>query len=324
MQLLEVSQRTTRLVTGAVVVVAVILPSLNIFLILEMRYGGFGLAIRAIVAVALYLPLHIRHVWSAAHARRPRGGRWTLTAMAVVVLGGLPLIGSSWTLELAWLAVSAMTVLVRRWAYLAVGLLVAATIPVAEIVGDPNDVGVWYACAVACRAALLFALVWLAATLRRLRAAQLALTEEAVVRERLRIDTDLRRTLGIALERIALRGQRAATHHGSAERLRLDLDRTIAESRETLAQARRMVRGYRQVSLREELESASALLVAAGIQTRINVSAEDLPDRLDEGMRGALHAELSAALGTETPPSTCLIMVTCPNGRAQVELKSSP
>src|SRR5262249_45214641 len=64
-----------------------------------------GHAPLALVATACYLPLYVRHVWYAARGSRPAGAGWTLLAMAVVILGALPLIGTSWLISLHSLAV---------------------------------------------------------------------------------------------------------------------------------------------------------------------------------------------------------------------------
>jgi DNA-binding CsgD family transcriptional regulator len=114
----EVSERSTRLATAAAVGVALVFPPLQVFRIFTFQ-GGPGPARWALLAVALYLPLHVRHVWFAAHTRRPPAGAWTLAAMAVIVIGALPLINSAWTLEFSWLAISVLMVMPRPWSYLA-------------------------------------------------------------------------------------------------------------------------------------------------------------------------------------------------------------
>src|SRR5579859_8184014 len=67
----EVSERSTRLATAAAVAVALIFPPLQTFRIFTMWHGGRAPGTWALIAVALYLPLHVRHVWFAAHTRRP-------------------------------------------------------------------------------------------------------------------------------------------------------------------------------------------------------------------------------------------------------------
>ncbi len=304
-------------------VVAIFFPVLHVAYIFVVRHGGFDRGMWALAAVAAYLPLHVHHVWFATHARRPPGGAWTMAAMAAIVIGALPLVGSAWVMEFSWLAVSALIVVRRPWSYVIAIGLVAATWPLALLLGDPNNVAGWYALATANRTATLFVLVWLAAAIRRLHAARLTLAEEAVTRERLRIDGELRRTLAAALESIVARGQRAAAQvGGDRAALEAELRALIEDSRTTLAEARRMVRSYQQVSLRAELDTAAALLTAAGIETRLSLPHGDLPDTIEETLRAALRAALARLLRDGAPPGTCLIMVTREDGQTRLELRT--
>ena len=317
------SERSARLATTAAVIVAIFFPVLHVVYVFVWPHGGYDRGMWALAAVAAYLPLHLRHVWFATHATRPPGGTWTLTAIAVIVIGALPLVGSAWTLEFSWLAVSALIVIRRPWSYLIAFGLLAGTWPVALLLGDPNNVAGWYALSTANRTATLFVLVWLAAAIRRLQAARLALAEDAVTQERVRIDGELRRTLAAALESIIARGQRAAAQvGGDCAALEAELRELIEDSRATLAQARSMVRGYQQVSLRAELDTAAALLTAAGIDTRLSLPPGDFPDTIEEALRAALRAALVRLLRDGTPPSACLITVTREDGQTRLELRT--
>jgi two-component system sensor histidine kinase DesK len=169
---------------------------------------GPGHAAQALVATACYLPLYVRHVRHAAGGTRPAGAGWTLLAMAVVIMGALPVIGTSWLTSLHALAVSARIVLRPPWSLLVVAGLLAAPAPLAIAFGDPQ----WAAfstISVVWRGAAVFVLVWLTGATRRLQEARLALAEQAIARERLRIDGELRRTVGAALEAVVARGERA-------------------------------------------------------------------------------------------------------------------
>jgi two-component system sensor histidine kinase DesK len=320
LQALGQAERSSRVAVAAAVVVAIAFPLLHLAYIFVMPEGGYERGMWALAAVAAYLPLHVRHVWFAARATRPPGGIWTMTAMAAIIIGALPLAGSAWVMEFSWLAVSVLIVLRRPWSYvLAVGL-VAAAWPVALLIGDRYNEAAWYTLAAANRGATLFVLVWLAAAIQRLRGARLALAQEAVTRERLRIDGELRQTLGAALESIVARGQRAAAQVvGDRAPLDTELRALIEDSRATLARARSMVHSYQQVSLRAELDTAVALLSAVGIETRLSLPHGDLPD--DIALRAALRTALVRLLRADPPPRNCLIMVTRESGRTRLELR---
>jgi len=152
--------------------------------------------------------------------------------------------------------------------------------------------------------------------------ARLALTEEAVTRERLRIDSELRRTLGVALEAIAGHAQRASNVAGrSPAVVEGELRALVDGSRRTLAEARRMVRGYQQVSLRAELDTAATLLTAAGIETRVVLAGGDLPDTVEETLRSALRSATTGLLRDDATRS-CVITVVRRDGRVALELRA--
>src|SRR5215831_19435217 len=195
--------------TAAAVGCSVVLPLLELARIAAGWTPSPGHAPLAVVATACYLPLYVRHVWYAARGSRPAGAGWTLLAMAVVILGALPLIGTSWLTSLHSLAVSVLIIVGLPWSLLAVASLVAATAPLAAAFGDA-DWAAFYTVSVVWQGAAVFVLVWLVGAARRLEHARLLLAEEALARERLRIDGELRRTLGAALEAIAARGCRAS------------------------------------------------------------------------------------------------------------------
>jgi len=322
----EVPERSSRLIGAIAVGVAVTFPALDVLYNITWG-GGFRPGLWAAGAVAAYLPLHVRHVWFAARSARPRGGAWTLAVMAVIIVGVLPLVGSTWVLEFSSLAASALIVARPPWSWLIGGGLVAATIPVALALGDPYGQASWFASAVVCRGATLFVLVWLAAAIQRLHAARLALADQAVTRERLRIDGELRRTLGSALESIVARGQRAAVNGADPRTTRAELLAVVADSRATLARARRLVRRYQQVSLRTELDTAAALLAAAGISTRLVLppgglpAAGELPDTTEEALRAALRAGLVRLLRADARPPACVITVTRADDGARLEVR---
>jgi two-component system sensor histidine kinase DesK len=202
------SGRFIRHATVGAVACSVVLPVLEFARITAGSPPGSGRALPALAATAGYLPLHVRHVWYATRGSRPPGGGWTLTVMAAVIVGALAVVGTSWLTALHALAVSTLIVVRPPWSIPLVAGMVAAPAPLAIAFGDP-EWAPFHAVSVVWRGAVLFVLLWLIGATRRLEAARQALAEEAVTRERLRIDGELRRTLSSALEEIAERGRRA-------------------------------------------------------------------------------------------------------------------
>ena len=310
-----------RLAAVAAVGCSVVLPLLELARIVAGWTPSPGRATLVLVATACYLPLYVRHVWYAARGSRPAGAGWTLLAMAVVILGALPIIGTSWLISLHSLAVSVLIIVAPPWSLLAAAGLVAATAPLAVAFGHPQWAA-FYIVSVIWRGAAVFVLVWLVGAARRLEHARLLLAEQALARERLRIDGELRRTLGAALEAIAARGRRAsALTAGDAAALEDELRALVEGSRRALAQARQMIRGYQRLSLRAELDAAAALLTAAGISTRLELPRGELPETVDAAPRAALRTAVARLLRDDAA-QRCSIVVTRQNGRVTLELRA--
>ncbi|MFI9595961.1 hypothetical protein [Nonomuraea sp. NPDC052265] len=333
------SDRVVRLAPVAAVVCSSLLPLLQVTLSFGYEGNGSGTGLWSLAATAAYLPLHLRHVWYAAHARRPPAGCWTFAAMAVIVLGVTPLAGNMWPRAYAGLVVSAVLVLPGPWSYLFSVALVAAAAPVALLLDLPWRSASWPPFSVLCGGGALLLLVWLAAALTRLQAAREELAQQAVAQERRRIDDDLRRTLGGALESIAARGERAAaaltpgstpdsnpdsdpgSDPDSDPGLAEELGRLADDSRRTLAEARRRVRGYRQPSLRAELETAATLLSAAGVATRLELPRQGVPETIPPRPRAALRATVTRLLRADGVRA-CTITATVEVGRVLLEVRA--
>jgi two-component system sensor histidine kinase DesK len=313
--------RFIRLATAGAVGCSIVLPVLELARIVAGRTPSPGHVLLAVAATACYLPLHVRHVWYAARVSRPAGAPWTLLAMAVVIIGVLPVIGTSWLTSLHALAVSALIVVRAPWSLLVVAGLVAAPAPLAIGFGEPQ----WAAfstVSVVWRGAAVFVLVWLVGATRRLQEARLLLADQAIARERLRIDGELRRTVGAALDAIAARGQRASVLTARNPAMVEDELRVLVDgSRRALAQTRQTIRGYQQRSLRAELDAAAALLAAAGIRTRLELPRGELPGTVDAAPRAALRAAVARLLHDGTARA-CWIVVTRRDGRVWLELRA--
>src|SRR5262245_31039531 len=164
----------------------------------------YGDALVSLLATAGLLPLHLRHVLYALRGERPPAAGWTLAALAIIDIGAAMIVGAGWIMNLASLAVSVLLVVRGRWAGLLVVAVVLAAGPLAgtgqyqySSVGAP---GLYLIFSVAWRSVTLFVLVWLVSTARQLESTRRELRDRAVVRERLRLQAELRGAIGGALE----------------------------------------------------------------------------------------------------------------------------
>jgi two-component system, NarL family, sensor histidine kinase DesK len=127
-------------------------------------------------------------------------------------------------------------------------------------------------------------------TIRELQAAREEIARLAVFEERLRISRDLHDLLGHTLSLVALKSELAA------KLLRADPDRAQAEledvqrvTRQALYEVREAVHGYRRLAFADALDGARTALAAAGIDVRVDGSAEHLPDEVENVLAWALR-----------------------------------
>lgn len=340
---LEWFGRPMRFATPGALAYAAVFPLVQVGLIAEStafgQGGGYADGAGALLATAGYLPLHLRHVRYAAEGSRAPGGALTLALLtAVVVVAAFPL-GDLWLPTFHVIAVSALLVLRPRWSLAVVAVVVAAQVPLPLLLDSQLGAAPsYYAVTVLWRAAAVFVPIWLVGAVRRLEAAQQALADEAVVRERLRIDGELRETLGAALESIEARGEWATTlvdvgtgtGASSADGpLEEELRALVGGARQTLAEARQMVNGYQRTSLSAELDTAATLLAAAGISTRVvrlpddggpDVADDaDDADMADAALRSALRDGIARLL-REGTTGACVITVDRRGGGVRVDV----
>lgn len=317
----ERSGTFVRLATAGAVVFSVLLPLIELGRIAAYPPAA-GPVLPALIATACYLPLHLRHVLYAVRGSRPAGAGWTLVAMSVVIVGATPLIGVGWLFMFASLGLSVLIVVRPPWSFVLALGLTAAMAPLALALGEPEWAAAYFPIEVAWRVVTLFVLVWLVAAARQLQVARLALTDEAVLRERRRIEDELRATVGDALAGIAAQGERASEMVGQdLACAQQELHTLVEASRRALADARRISTCYQRVSLRAELDTAATLLAAAGIETRLVLPDGDLSGAVDQRMRSALRSATARLLIDDTAEQ-CTFAVTREEGRLRLELRS--
>jgi hypothetical protein len=215
----------------------------------------------AILGVVVTIPLHVRHLVYGVRDERPPAGAWTLTILAIGTFVGAVQGGEAWIRELAPLAVSILIVVPGAWAF-----LLAAGVTLSPLwlfnthwfsTPDHQLSGIYCCVAIAWRTVTQFIPLRLLACLRALDAASAELEGRAVVQARVRIDHELRESVRPTLQQIVAHGTYAqsivATDSDAAAS---DLRQLVHTSRRGLADARRIVSGYRTSSARRERNNA--------------------------------------------------------------------
>jgi two-component system sensor histidine kinase DesK len=268
-----------------------------------------GSALVAGILLVGFLPPHLHHVWSAAHGRMPRAGRWTLAAMAAVFVVGLVVVGVAWYLTAAQLLASVLIVLRPPWS-IAAGVAVVVSTALVDQLVLPAPAPVWLGLVIVERAGATLVPAWFAGALRQLRAARAEMADRAVATERSRIDEQLAGTVGAELRAIAARGDSLAAQ--DPETAGRELQDLVDGSRRTLADARRIIRSFQRVPLRTELTTAVALLEAAGVHTKLTLPRGELGE--SEELALALRAAVNEVLHDRSVRA-CAITVTRDAGR---------
>jgi two-component system sensor histidine kinase DesK len=158
-----------------------------------------------------------------------------------------------------------------------------------------------------------------ARTIRELRAAREELAELAVNEERLRIARDLPDLLGQSLSVVALKSDLADRlvddEPEAAHRELADVRRV---SRQALTEMRAAVHGYRRLAFSEALDSAGAALSAAGIDLRVDGTAEHLPEEVENVLAWTLR-EATTNVVRHSGARACEVRVE--TGRTAVALQ---
>ncbi len=173
-------------------------------------------------------------------------GEWSrrriLLLAVVTILYAVPfaIVGMHW----AWLpwpvAVAVLCVLPARTAWPLFGLVVAGTVAAGFLSGDIANTAIHRGLATAIDGLIFFGLSSLVAMVARLQAARSELARLATIRERLRVDGELRTVVGDSLLAIAGKLERA-----TPEDMRACLRDAVDSARRTLAGIRATAGAYR-------------------------------------------------------------------------------
>jgi two-component system sensor histidine kinase DesK len=160
----------------------------------------------------------------------------------------------------------------------------------------------------------------LAQALSELHATRRELARLAVVEERLRLARDLHDLLGHTLSLITLKselaGRLVAVEPARAAEEMREVERV---ARQTLREVREAVAGYRQPSLKGELDGAQELLEAAGIVGTIEDESLTLPPAADAALGWAVREGVTNVI-RHSRARRCGIRIWNADGVAHVEV----
>jgi two-component system, NarL family, sensor histidine kinase DesK len=243
------------------------------------RNGPIGTAIGLgllAVFVALYLALPV----GLSHGDR-RAVRWGPLAMLAVFAAYAVIGGAGSMMLLIYLAAAVVSFHPLRLAIPVVVVLCAVSVLLPPQVDSWDEPGLqWsYAASIALVSLFVYGSRRITASDMALLQAQSEVRRLAKEQERMRIGRDLHDILGHALTTVVVKAELAQRlvpiDPGQAA---TEMGEVAALGRQSLADVRSTVAGYREMSLVAELATAREVLRAAGIESELPATVESVPD----------------------------------------------
>ncbi|GGS64361.1 hypothetical protein GCM10010156_24290 [Planobispora rosea] len=312
-----------QLAIGAIVTIAAGFP-LTALLMLLSAGSALQIAVAAAGLVAFYVPFY-RETRAALDGAEPGGLTVSLVTLIVASYAPMAVLGFFWSVFPSMLGSVLLLRLRMPWGLVALAPVTAGQVGLAVLGYSGSSGSVFFGATyvgitVLVTSFVLYAAVRLVAVTRELERARAELAEAAVLRERLRISRDLHDGLGSSLTTIALKGDlaRRLVERDPAS-ARNELTELVQVARDTAQEVRQVARGYREMSLREEVRRGVALLEVSGIGCRANLADLGLDRPTDEALAWAVREGITNVL-RHSRATTCSISTSAADGTARLEL----
>lgn len=292
--------------------------------------------------VLVHTAASVAWLWWVLRSQRhddpvPRRGRpwlvvyigWTLLTAALIVLTGPPI---GWPLAALLVIVFAVSVFAPRlpwWVALLTPLAATIVVVVAGLLLRPDDTELSASIGALVGAGIWFPIItmsyWLTGWMVRVvyalddargQAAQLAIAEE-----RLRISRDLHDVFGRTLATVSVKSALAAelARRGRSDQAAEEITAVREIADDAGKEVRRIVAGVREADLDQELVGARALLVAAGIDCRLDRRVpEGTVDREVAAVLGAIVRESVTNLIRHSSATEAVITLIRTDGRVEL------
>lgn len=167
---------------------------------------------------------------------------------------------------------------------------------------------------------VIYGVVRLVIVSGQLARTRMDLAEAAVLRERLRISRDLHDGLGSSLTAIALKGDLARRlAEGDPAAAGAELTELVRVARDAAQEVRQVARGYREMSLSEEVHRAVALLETSGVTCRADLADLRLERPVDEMLAWAVREGVTNVV-RHSQATTCSISTFARGGAVRLEV----
>lgn len=233
----------------------------------------------------------------------------TLAAQAVLTYLPVAWFGLNWGSMQGPLAATILLTLPNRVAWPLFGLVLVGS-PVYPTIELGPLYGTYVFLTTLLAGLVIYGLTRLTDLVRQLHDTREQLARMAVTQERLRFARDLHDLLGYSLSTITLKGELVSRLIPNRPELASDETTSLLlVARQALADVRLVSRGYRDMSLRDEAESAAQVLISADVRTEVDVQVERLHPVVDTVLATALREGVTNIL-RHSKAEICTIKAT--------------
>ncbi|MFI6731556.1 histidine kinase [Nonomuraea sp. NPDC050451] len=312
-----VSSSARRLATGLITAVS---AAYSLLALTYFLHGpGYGAA--AGVATLAVISTHYLNMRAGLRGERPPAYPLTIVLQAVVTyLPDFLLPGGMSGVTAPMLAGTLLVFLPLRWGGALVVLMMLYEGTALWWGVGASVVTLFYVVTVPTTGAMTYALVRFTRVAADLEQARAELADAAVLKERLRISRDLHDGLGRSLTAIALKGDLASRlMERDPAAARTEVGELVQVAREAAQDVRHVARGYRALSLADEVNRAVALLESSGVGAQANLADVALPGRSEEALAWAVREAVTNVL-RHSRATTCTITTSVNGGTLRLEV----
>ncbi|QNS06040.1 sensor histidine kinase [Streptomyces xanthii] len=251
----------------------------------------------AIASLVVVLALQLRHSEPGANRAPLRRRLLTLGVQAALTYLPLLIFRAEWGAMAGFLAGSLLLLLPPRvgWSLYAV---VGVSLVVPSLIEHRSVLVTVYLCQSTLLTGLVtYGLSRLSELVGEVHAARGELAHMAVTEERLRFARDLHDLLGFGLSTITLKAE--LVHRlipGHPQRAMDEIQDVLRVARDSLADVRRVARGFQDMSLEQEISSARSVLSAADIELDVKVELRPFGARSDAVLAAVLREAMTNLL----------------------------
>lgn len=253
------------------------------------RTSVFGFAIEALFMAGAFATQYANSS-SSAPAWRPGHKTWALLTQGLCTFTPLVAFRQGWGGSAGLLAGSCL-LLVDGWAAWALFTVAIALVALSSVYAGIRWVpALGYTGSTFFTGLVVYGLSRLSNMVAEVHSAREEMARMAVVKERLRIASDLHDLLGYSLSAIALKGElarRLIIEH--PQRALTEIHSVLEISRQALSDIRTVAEGYRDMSLAAEAASAQDILTAADVKAMVSIECGPLPKAVATFLATALR-----------------------------------